>query len=113
MRPDEKRGKQPDLLLPSSRLTYVTAKLPAITPVAVAVTTASAVTEVIALRPRLGLVNGQSAAVELCAVQRRNGTLGLAARAHLDKAEAAGLTGEFIRDYGRRLHRAVRREDFL
>src|SRR5581483_5846125 len=87
-------------------------KLPAVAAAAVAVAAAAAA-EVIALRHRLGFVDGQGAPVELRAVQAVDRLLRLAAGAHLDEAEAARLPGKFVGDHAGRLNRPVLRKDFL
>src|SRR5687768_12878923 len=58
---------------------------------ATAIAAATALTEVVAFRHRLGFIDGQGAPVQLSAVQGLDGFLGLAARAHLDEAETSRL----------------------
>src|SRR5262249_32309588 len=53
-----------------------------------------------------GLVDSQGTAIDLLAVEARNGGLGLLIRAHLDEPEPLGTTGVPIHDDLRRLNRA-------
>src|SRR5438105_4051197 len=57
---------------------------------------------------RLGLVDGESAAVLLLAVERCDGALRLGVAAHLDEAEALAPAGVAILDDFGALHVAVR-----
>lgn len=64
--------------------------LPAVAPTFLVIAAAATV---ITPHHRLGLVDRQRAAVEICTVERCNGVLRLAARAHFNEAEAARLAG--------------------
>lgn len=83
---------------------------------AAAATTASAAAEATATASATtrflgsGFVHDQVAAIDVLAVERGNGSLGLFFRAHLDKCEALGAARVTVRDDLRRINRAVRSE---
>src|SRR5688572_21457127 len=58
-------------------------------------------------RPRVRHVDGQLAAVQVLAVELRDGPLRLLGRGHLHEPEAPGLPGELVGDHRRRLDRAA------
>src|SRR5262245_48875737 len=77
--------------------------------VAAATTTpgAAAAAATAAVLPGPGLVDRQVAAVDLVAVQRRDGRLGLLVAAHLHEPEALRAARVAVQDHLGRLHRAV------
>src|SRR5262249_27414518 len=66
-----------------------------------------------AILARLGLVDGELAAVHLLAAQGGDGGLGLLVGAHLHEAEALGAVRVPVHDHLRRLHGAEGREHLL
>jgi hypothetical protein len=75
--------------------------------------TATTTTATRAIFTRLGLVDGEGAAIVLLPVQGRDGGLRFAVAAHLNKAEALAPAGVPVADDFRRLHGAVLREQLL
>src|SRR5206468_7433871 len=75
-----------------------------------AATAARATPAAAALLARLGLVDCQGSALDVFAVQRLNGRLGLLVRLHLHEAEPLRPASVAVHDDLRGLHRAVRRE---
>src|SRR5262249_4833032 len=84
---------------------------PAATPTGTAAAAAVAAAAAAAILSRLGLINRQSAALDLFAVKRLDGRLGLRVLAARDEAESFRPTGVAVHDDLRRLHSAVRLEE--
>src|SRR5262245_9920519 len=99
------RSSRNTLVAPASPAVASPAASPA---AAVAATSARAAPP--AFGPRLRLVDGQSAAAHVLAVQGGGGSLRLLLRLHLHEAEAFGAAGVPVHDHLRGLHRAVRFE---
>src|SRR5207248_4108812 len=80
-------------------------------PAAVAAPAAAAAAAPVGLGP--GLVDRQGPPLDLLAVQRGDGGLGLLVGGHLDEAEPLGPARVAVDDHLRRLHTAVRPEHLL